>query len=154
VPAVILGVAALGFLVLNADFPQVIEVMASVAVVWANLAYLFVTGSLLWRRIRGSAPQTAGVFSLGRFGLPVNILAVLWGVLVVVNIGWPRPEIYGQSWYRRHSAILATGAMLGVGACASRIVLRQRRGVLAEHRAGVDGLESMAVERFQTEGVA
>jgi amino acid transporter len=152
-PAVILGVAALGFLVLNADFPQVIEVMASVAVVWANLAYLFVTGSLLWRRIRGSAPKTAGVFSLGRFGFAVNVLAVLWGVLVVVNIGWPRPEVYGQSWYRRHSAVLATAAMLGVGACASRIVLRQRRGVLAEHRAAVDGFESMAVERFQTEGV-
>jgi hypothetical protein len=39
----------------------------------------------------------AGLFSLGRWGLPVNILAVLYGAVMVVNLAWPRPEVYDPS---------------------------------------------------------
>lgn len=140
-PAVVIGAAAAALLAVNADFPQVIEVITSVAVVWANLAYLFVTAPLLARRLRGAGPtgddgRGPGGFRLGRWGLAVNAAAVAWGVLLVVNIGWPRPEIYGSGPLGRFGAAPATAAMLAAGWLYHLLTRRHRRpGVLDEHRA-------------------
>jgi urea carboxylase system permease len=140
-PAVCLGVGAVLILGLNANLPQVVEVMASVAVVWANLAYLFVTVPQLLRRIRDRGQvdrrKAQGLFTLGRWGLPVNVLAVIWGVLIVGNIGWPRAEVYGEVWYRRFAAPLATLAMLGLGLICRAMVSRRSTEVLEDHRAPV-----------------
>jgi amino acid transporter len=134
-PAILIGLGALAILGANANLPQVVEVMASVAIAWANLAYLFVTVPQFLRRLRDPRPTVAGRFSLGRWGLPVNALAVVWGVLIVANVAWPRAEVYGESWPRRFAAPLATAAMLGVGwACRGRAD-RRGLGVLEEHRA-------------------
>jgi amino acid transporter len=135
-PAILLGAGAIALLAMHADFPQVVEVMASVAIVWANLAYLFVTAPLLARRLRGEDPRPEGLFHLGRWGLPVNALAVAWGLGVVVNMGYPRPEVYGEPWHRRYIAPLATAALLAVGAAVYGMVVRHRRaGVLEDHTA-------------------
>ena len=34
---------------------------------------------------------------MGRWGLPVNIFAVLWGVGMAVNLAWPREAVYGDA---------------------------------------------------------
>ena len=136
-PAVLLGLGALVILAANANAPQIVEVMASVSIVWGNLAYLMVTVPQLARRVknRGRSQVPDGLFSLGRWGLPVNALAVAWGVLIVVNVGWPRAEVYGESWPRRFAAPLASAVMLGAGwACRSRVG-RRELGVLEGHRA-------------------
>ena len=143
-PAIVIGVATIGLLALNLDLPQVIEFMASVAVVWANLAYLFVTFPLLWtswssKRFRGESVANAGLeehdgFSLGPFAPVISAAAVLFGILVVFNIGWPRPEIYGEGPIGRLGALPATAAMLAVGWLYDRFVRRHRGGVLEEHR--------------------
>lgn len=139
VPAVLLGAVALGLLLFNINFPQVIEVMVSVSIVWANLAYLFVTVPLLVRRLRGGLSRQGlhgdGHFTLGRWGLPVNVLAVIWGVVIVTNIGWPRTEVYGATWYRRYSAPLGTAVMLAVGGLYYGLVRRHKTVVLDDHRA-------------------
>jgi hypothetical protein len=49
----------------------------------------------------------------------VNAVAVLYGLLMVVNLAWPRPEVYdpaGQGWYLQYCAeiVLALVAMSGV----------------------------------------
>jgi urea carboxylase system permease len=138
-PAVLLGLGALVILAANANFPQIVEVMASVAIVWANLAYLFVTVPLLVRRLRDrdreGNRQDDGLFHLGRWGLPVNVLAVVWGVVIVVNVAWPRAEVYGETWYRRFAAPIATAAMLGAGLLCRKLVEGRAVGVLEEHRA-------------------
>jgi urea carboxylase system permease len=136
-PALLLGGLAGAILVVNANFPRVVEVLASVAIAWANLAYLLVTAPLLARRVRGGwdRPRPAGRFHLGRWGLPVNALAVAWGVLVVVNVGWPRPEVYGSPWYRRFGAPIATATMLGAGGGCYALFGRRAAVVPAEHRA-------------------
>ncbi len=147
-PAVLLGLGALAILAANAGFPRVVEVLASVAIVWANLAYLFVTAPLLARRLRdrarGGRRRREGLFTLGRWGLPVNALAVAWGVLIVLNVGWPRAEVYGDAWYRRYAALLGTAAMLGAGWSCRGWVGRRRAGVLEEHRAPVLALATTA----------
>ena len=34
------------------------------------------------------------VMDLGRWGIPVNLIAAVMGTLLVINIGWPRAEVY------------------------------------------------------------
>ncbi len=51
-----IGVLAALILVLNVNLPHVIEMLCSVAIIWANLAYLMVTFPLLL----GSAAAQAG----------------------------------------------------------------------------------------------
>ena len=52
VPSVVVGVLAAAILVVNINLPNVIETLCSVAIVWANLAYLLVTMPLLLARLR------------------------------------------------------------------------------------------------------
>ena len=141
-PAILLGLGALLILVINANSPEIVELLAAVAIVWANLGYLFVTVPQLirrWRNRQSDVSQdsiTSDYFGLGRWGGPINLLAVVWSVGVVVNVGWPRPEIYGDSWYRQYVAVWATMVLLGVGIVYGG--WSRRRGqaeVLAEHRA-------------------
>jgi amino acid transporter len=53
------------------------------------LSYLFGTVAMLRARLRGW-PTKAAPFSLGRWGLTVNVLAILWGGGMLLNIAWPR----------------------------------------------------------------
>jgi hypothetical protein len=127
-----------------------------------NLAYLMVTVPMLVARLRrrgkpvlfrrGSLPADAaragngagtmagGLFSMGRLGLAVNLVAVVWGVFIVLNIGWPRPEVYGSDPWGRFAAPMATLALIGVGTLYYRFGLRKNAGILAEH-ATKDKLE-------------
>jgi amino acid transporter len=55
------------------------------------LAYVLCNVAVLRGRLRGW-PRKAGKFSLGRWGLPLSVLAVVWGVAMVANLYWHRPE--------------------------------------------------------------
>jgi hypothetical protein len=68
------------------------------------LAYLMVTVPLLRRRLQGWPhgdvqydSEGRKLFSLGAFGIPVNIAAVLYGAAMVINLSWPRAEIFNPS---------------------------------------------------------
>src|SRR5436853_7320429 len=53
------------------------------------VAFLLVALAALIARVRGSW-RPAGRVQLGRFGLIINIAAVLWLSFEAVNIAWPR----------------------------------------------------------------
>jgi urea carboxylase system permease len=201
VPSIVVGVLAASILVVNINLPNVIETLCSVAIVWANLAYLLVTTPLLLSRLRRSdhaldrsgqtlpgagnsrhpslarpvgvafgtcdkSRDTAGsseagrrssleftpenpeggspYFSLGRWGLPVNAVAVAWGLVVVINVSWPRTEIYGSGGWSRFAAPLATLGLVVLGAVYFLLFKRRRTGILSEHAAD-DMLESRTV---------
>jgi urea carboxylase system permease len=138
VPALVAGLLAISLLVVNVDFPNVIKVVTAVAILWANLAYLFVTAALLWRRFQGWPPRDSrarGAFALGRWGVPINLVAAIWCLVTVVNVGWPRPEVYGSAWYNRFGALLYTAGLIGIGGLYYVLVQRHKAGVLKEHRA-------------------
>jgi urea carboxylase system permease len=157
VPAVVIGALAAAILIANINIPHVIEMLCSVAILWANLAYLMVTLPLLLARLqrhRGRFTPIAGrvhelsrhgnvarpaapsaYFSLGRFGLPVNAIAVIWGLFVIVNVGWPRPAIYGTDSLGRFGAPVATIALIVTGAIYFLRVQCKRTGILAKHAA-------------------
>jgi urea carboxylase system permease len=70
---------------------QVEAVLVAVTVVLIYLAYAICTASTLWARLRRGWPATQAPFSLGRYGLAINALAVLWGVAMIINLSWYRP---------------------------------------------------------------
>jgi hypothetical protein len=53
------------------------------------LSYLICNVALMRARARGW-PRTTAPFSLGRWGVPVSILGLLWGGGMLVNFAWPR----------------------------------------------------------------
>ncbi len=76
-----------------------------------------------------------GVFALGRWGLPINLAAVAWSILVIVNIGWPRADPAVTPWYQRFGALLLTALLLTVGGVYYLLVQRHKTHVREEHRA-------------------
>jgi urea carboxylase system permease len=130
-PAIIVGVLAVTILVVNLGQSAIFAALVSVEVVLIYLAYLMVTLPMLVRRLSGGAPEArSGLFSLGRWGLLVNIVAVAFGFLIAVNVAWPRAAVYDPAaahWYLQYFApLFIAGSFLG-GALAWR---RRRRSSL------------------------
>jgi urea carboxylase system permease len=122
--AVVVGVLGVGPLVVNMNSEQLMSALVCVAIVWANFAYLLTTAPLLVARRRRSASDSY----LGRWGWPVNLLAVVWGVLLVVNVGWPRERFYGPAWAERHLAVIGTGFLFALGLAVFALVRRRTGG--------------------------
>jgi urea carboxylase system permease len=142
VPSVVIGVVTIALLVLNVGNQKAFFVLTSVAIIMFYTAYLCVTGPLLLARLRGKWPtaQHGPYFSLGRWGLVVNVLAVVFQVGVMVNLAWPRPAVYGNSaWYYQWGAFVFVGVLGGVGTIYYLVVQRGRTDtVLAEHRVDAE----------------
>ncbi|QHC72446.1 amino acid permease [Rathayibacter sp. VKM Ac-2805] len=131
-PALVVGVLAVLILVVNIGTPAIFTAVTSVAVILIYLAYLLVTVPLLIARLRGRWPAAApGRFSLGRAGLPVNVVAVLWGAAMTVDLAWPRVEVYGEEL--RWSAVVVIAAVVGIGLAWFLLRGRHRLGTLPAH---------------------
>jgi urea carboxylase system permease len=142
IPAVLIGVLALLILVVNIRQPQIFTVITSIGIIMIYIAYLLVTVPMLLARLRGQWPRdqeaTRGYFSLGRFGLVVNVLAVGWGLFMAINLAWPRKEIYNATepfhWYLQWGAVLFISIVAGGGFAYYWFVQRHKTGVLDSHR--------------------
>ncbi|MGL6235610.1 MAG: amino acid permease [Segniliparus sp.] len=143
-PAVVVGFCCVLVLAVNFGNAALFTSLCSVCIALIYLAYLFVTAPLLLNRLgwRGKSWDSnrgqfdtdgAPLFSLGRWGLPVNALAVLYGALMVVNLAWPRTEVFdptGEQPLLRWIAPAAIALVLAAGA-----VLYPRRGESAAEAA-------------------
>src|SRR5271170_357619 len=136
-PAILIGVIAALILVVNIGQPKIFTVLTSIAVIMIYLAYLMVTGPLLLKRLRGQWPPAdlaaGGYFTMGRWGLTVNVIAVLWGTGMALNLAWPREAIYGTPWYNTWGAFAYTGVILGAGLLWYGLKGRRYIGTLASH---------------------
>jgi urea carboxylase system permease len=143
VPAIFVGVMSLLLLAINIANQSAFATLTSVAIIMFYLPYLAVTGSMLQRRLRGEwpRPEHGPYFNLGRWGLPVNIFAVVYGTVVAFEIAWPRAAVYGAKWYFRFGAYEFIGASFIIG-CLYYFLVQRNKGdaVLAEHRAEVPAL--------------
>ncbi|MCU1594758.1 MAG: putative amino-acid permease [Frankiales bacterium] len=117
-PAILVGVLTVGLLAINIQNPLVFTALASVCIMFLYVAYLMVTGPMLVKRLKGELPDAPGLFSLGRWGTPVNAVAVVWGLFMAVNLGWPRAKVFGTEWYLQYFPLLmlAVTAVVGVAA--------------------------------------
>jgi amino acid transporter len=107
---IFIGIMSAIILIVNIKFPKVIELLGCIAILWANLTYLMVVSAMLFRRFRGQWPESPSRshFKLKKFGWPINMIAVVWSAAMVVNVGWPRPEIYGNDGFSQYCPILLT----------------------------------------------
>jgi urea carboxylase system permease len=148
-PAVVIGVIAALILVVNIGQPKIFTVLTSIAVIMIYLAYLMVTVPQLVRRLRGQWPPAdlaaGGYFTLGRWGMLINIFAVLWGAGMALNLAWPREAVYGTPWYNTWGAFAYTGVILGVGLLWYALKGRYHIGCLASH-AVTDPVEAMGAK--------
>jgi urea carboxylase system permease len=143
VPAVLIGILALLILVVNIRQPQIFTVITSIGIIMIYIAYLLVTVPMLFSRLRGEWPpkeaKQRGYFSLGKLGLPINILAVGWGVFMCINLAWPRKDVYNAvepfHWYLQYGAVLFIGIVFFGGLAYYWFVQRHKTGVLASHAA-------------------
>jgi urea carboxylase system permease len=136
---VLTGVLAVLILLANLRQPQVFIVVTSTTVVLAFIAYVIVTGAYGLRRLRGSWTDDRGYFRLGKFGLPVAIAAVTWGIGMIINIAYPRRDVYNPvapfHWYLQWGAVLFVVVFLGLGAGFYWTVQRHKIGTLPQHAA-------------------
>jgi amino acid transporter len=156
VPALVVGILSLCLLAVNISNQSAFLALTSVAIVMFYVAYLGVTGGMLLRRIRGTWPKPdhGPYFSLGRWGTFVNAAAVVYGLLVAINIAWPRKEVYDAlslapgghgHWYWQWIAPLFIGSVVIIGSIYYFAVYHRKPiEVLKEHAAEVPSLPGEA----------
>jgi urea carboxylase system permease len=144
VPALVTGILAIALLAINIANQSAFLAITSIAIIMFYMAYLGVTAPMLVRRIRGQWPKPdhGPFFSMGRWGLPVNILAVAYGVLIAINLAWPRRSVYNAigapHWYFKWAALLFIGVVVIIGTLYYFLVqVKKPPEVLAEHRAEI-----------------
>ncbi|MCM6775118.1 amino acid permease [Nocardia sp. CDC159] len=128
-PAVVIGALGIALLLVNLGNAAIFATLAGVCIVTLYLAYLLVTLPLLVRRLKGwpgnEKLADTSLFSLGRWGVPLNALAVAWGIAMAVNLAWPRSEVYtpkGGGWWLLWAAPLFVMLAVLVGVLVHRFV--------------------------------
>lgn len=92
---------------------QQMSILASGATAAIYVSYVLLLGLLLFARLRGW-PRKKAPFSLGRWGIPVNIVALVLGVLSLATLLWPRDATNPELWGARASYwLIGTPLVLG-----------------------------------------
>ncbi len=135
IPAVVSGAIAIVILLVNIGNPSVFTIVISLGIIFMYIAYLGVTLPLLRNRLAGWPKGGDGLFSLGGMGVITNVIAIVWGVLGVIDLEWPRVEYYLSDTYK-WGPIEATIGVAVVGLVLWFGMMQAQVGVLDEHRAG------------------
>jgi urea carboxylase system permease len=135
--SIVVGAGAAIALLANIGQSAIFTALSSLCIAMLYLAYLGVTLPLLVTRLRhrttdgwpnGVDENGKPQFRLGSWGIPLNVLAVVYQIAMAINLLWPRTEIYdltGKIWWLRWSALLVIGASLAVG--AGYLAVKHRR---------------------------
>ncbi|MFD0902951.1 APC family permease [Actinomadura sediminis] len=114
VPPYALVVAALvpAAIVLGSKFStDAITKIISFASLGIYIGFQMVVLAALRARLKGWVPS--GKYTLGRWGLPVNIAALVYGVIAIVNMAWPRTP--DSPWYDNWIVALSGLVVIGTG---------------------------------------
>lgn len=83
----------------------------SFATLGMYIGFQMVVLAALRARLKGWVPS--GKYTLGAWGLPVNIIALVYGVIAMVNMAWPRtPDV---PWYDNWIVALSGVVVVAVG---------------------------------------
>jgi amino acid transporter len=91
-----------------------INTIISFAAVGIYIAFQMIVLAALIARAKGWRP--AGPYTLGAWGVPVNVLALAYGVAAIVNILWPRPQSAADPWYAVYGMSATTVGVMLIGA--------------------------------------
>ena len=116
VPAAIIGVSPF--------LQDAIATIISFATAGIYLAFQMVVAAALYARLRGWRP--GGQFSLGAWGLPVNVIALIYGVGALTDIVWPRTP--DQPWYLNYGMLVTIVCIGGAGLLYMALARSHDRG--------------------------
>src|ERR1700733_1125013 len=103
-----------------------INTIISFAAVGIYIAFQMIVLAALLARMKGWRP--AGLFTLGAWGVPVNLLALAYGVGAIVNILWPRPQSAADPWYTVYGMAATTAGVILIGAAYMVLAKPYARG--------------------------
>jgi len=103
-----------------------INTIISFAAVGIYVAFQMIVLGALIARVKGWRP--AGLFTLGAWGIPVNLLALAYGVAAIVNILWPRPQSATDPWYAVYGMSATTAGVMLIGAAYMLLAKPYARG--------------------------
>lgn len=83
----------------------------SFAAIGIYIAFQMVVLAALRARLKGWVPS--GKYTLGSWGLPVNIAALAYGVIAMINLAWPRTP--DAAWYDNWIVLLSVIIVVGIG---------------------------------------
>lgn len=106
------GVVAGIIVCLGYFFQNAILTIVNSAIIGIYAAFQMIVLGALWARLRGWKP--AGQFRLGAWGLPVNVVALVYGVGALVDMIWPRTPT--APWYIDGAMGLTWLVIIGIGA--------------------------------------
>jgi urea carboxylase system permease len=140
VPALTTGAIALIILASNWANPRAFTIIISMGIILMYIAYIMLTSQLLRRRNEGwpgNLPDARdGLFNLGGWAKLTNVVAILYGAAMIINLEWPREEFYGTLWYQKYGPICVTILIFVIGFAVYFGGQKDKVGVLAEHQAG------------------
>jgi amino acid transporter len=102
---ILIGMLTISLCVIGYWMEDAVATIVSFAAVGIYLAFQMIVIAALIARARGWKPS--GAFRLGVWAWPVNIAALIYGVLAIVNMLWPRDGDY--------SMIISCAIVLGLG---------------------------------------
>lgn len=108
---VVSGVVPAAIVCLGLFMADAVATIVGFAAIGIYVAFQLIVVAALIARAKGWRPS--GQFSLGGWGLLVNLAALIYGVAAIVNMVWPRSP--DAAWYINYSMILTTVVVVGSG---------------------------------------
>jgi amino acid transporter len=107
----VVGVVPSVFALVGLWLTHAIATIISFASAGIYIAFQMLVLGALIARVRGWRP--AGSFRLGIWAIPVNVIALFYGIAAVVDMVWPRaPQ---DPWYSNYGMIVGTAAIICSG---------------------------------------
>jgi amino acid transporter len=108
---ILAGVVPALIVLLSRISTDTVTKIVSFAAFGIYLGFQMVVFAALRARIKGWKPT--GAYQLGKWGLPVNILALAYGVGAMVNMAWPRTP--DAAWYDNYLVLLSAAVVVVAG---------------------------------------
>ncbi len=105
--AIFVGAATIAVLLYSSQLAKII----AWATVGTYIVYQMVVAGAIYARRKGW-PKDKAYFNLGRWGWPVNIIALAYGVFMIIDLSWPWTT---GSWFDRYLVPVSAAFVLGAG---------------------------------------
>jgi amino acid transporter len=88
-----------------------VNTIVSFAAAGIYIAFQMLVLGALIARLKGWKPS--GPFTLGSLGVPINVLALAYGVSAIVNMLWPRSP--NDPWYSNYGMMVTAAGIIVLG---------------------------------------
>jgi amino acid transporter len=106
------GIVAAVIVCLGLFFQSAIGTIVNSAIIGIYAAFQMIVLGALAARLRGWKP--GGKFTLGKWGMTINLIALCYGVGAIVDMLWPRTP--GAPWYLNYAMSVTWLGIVGIGA--------------------------------------